>query len=102
MPYPIVEFQTHTGDPIQLDGKSIQLRSRALLVRFPRSTGGLVWNRPVSVSVRTTDGHDETLPVHDTTRLMEFYVFASVMLFTFLIGLSSRAFMRRSRTLRQG
>lgn len=91
MPNSIIEFQTHAGDPIQMDGRSIQLHSRALVLRFPRSTGGLVWNRPVSVSVRTTDGRDMTLPVHDTTRLLEFYVFASVMLFTLFIGLVWRA-----------
>ena len=91
MPNSILEFQTHAGDPIQMDGRSIQLHSRALVLRFPRSTGGLVWNRPVSVSARTTVGRDETLPVHDMTRLLEFYVFASVMLFTLFIGLVWRA-----------
>ena len=91
MPNSIIEFQTHTGEPIQMDGKSIQLHSRALVLRFPRSTGGLVWNRPVSVSVRTTDGHDETLPVHDMTRLAELYIFGLVMLFTLFIGLVWRA-----------
>jgi hypothetical protein len=91
VPNSIIEFQTHTGEPIQMDGKSIQLHSRALVLRFPRSTGGLVWNRPVSVSVRTTDGRDMTLPVHDTTRSLEIYVFASVMLFTLFIGLVWRA-----------
>lgn len=98
----MIEFQTHAGEPIQMQGQSIQLHSRALVVRFPRSTGGLVWNRPVSVSVRTTDGRDETLPVHDTTRLVELYIFASVLLASLLMGLGARAFMRRSRAFTQG
>ncbi|MGE5261847.1 MAG: hypothetical protein ACM3S0_00575 [Acidobacteriota bacterium] len=90
MPNPIVEFQTQTGAPIHLDGKSIQVRSRALVLRFPRSTGGLVWNRPISISVQTTDGREETLPIHDTTRLIELVIFGSILFFTLLIGLMWR------------
>lgn len=90
MPNPIVEFQTQTGAPIHVDGQSIQLRSRALVLRFPRSTGGLVWNRPISVSVRTADGREETLPVHDTTRLAELAIFGSILLFSLLVGLALR------------
>ena len=92
MPNPIVEFQTQTGAPIHVGGKRIQVRSRALVLRFPRTTGGLVWNRPISVSVQTTDGREETLPIHDATRLIELAIFGSILLFTLLIGLSWRKF----------
>ncbi len=94
MPDSFIEFATHTSDPILLDGKTLQLASRALVLRLPRSLGGLVWNRPISVSVRTTDGRDETWPVHDWTRLTEFAILGFGLLGSILIGLAWRKLMR--------
>ena len=90
MPNSPIQFETKTSDPIELDGKSLVVRSRALQLRFPGSTGGVIWNRPVSVSVHTTDGHDQTLPIQDVTRLAEIAIFAVALFGALLIGLVIR------------
>lgn len=90
MPNSPIQLQTTTSDPIELDGKSLVVRSRALQLQFPRSTGGVIWNRPISVSVHTTDGHDQTLPIQDVTRVTEIAIFTVALIGALLIGLVIR------------
>ncbi len=92
MPNPFITFETQVSDPIHTDGKSIKLYSRALVLRLPGSSG-LIWNRPVSVNVRSTDGKDETLAVHDTTRLVQLAMLGAA----FFVFLFTRV-ARRSRS----
>ncbi len=87
----VVEFETHVGEPIQVNSVTITPISRALQVRFPGRTGGIVWNRPVAVRVQAPQGPEKRLPVHDETRFQQFLLF--VVLFG-AVALA-RALLRR-------
>ncbi len=81
----IVQFKTQSGKPIQVGGRTITMRSRAWQVKFPRRSGGIIWNRPTSVLVQTTDGREQTVPVRDTTRAAQMLVFGLVGLISMLM-----------------
>jgi hypothetical protein len=70
----IVQFKTQSGKPIQVGNRIITVRSRALQVKFPGLSGGIIWNRPTSVLVQTTDGREQILPVRDTTRMVQLFL----------------------------
>jgi len=46
-------------------------RSLRLLIPFPRGGLGLMWNRPVAVTVQAGDGPTHRLPVVDHTRRIQ-------------------------------
>ncbi len=60
----IVQWEKVTGEPMQIEDVRLTPQSRVLSVRFP--SGGLVWNRPVSVIVERA-GKREILRVPDVT-----------------------------------
>ncbi len=64
----VFTIETRAGQPIHAGGRTLILFARSLRIRFPRLSGGLVWNGPASVLVQSTDGQEEILPVHDVTR----------------------------------
>ncbi len=72
----LVQIETHWGKPIQSDRRKIIVQSRALQIGFPFLSGGIVWNRPVSVLVLSDNGPDQVLPVRDVTRLAQILLFA--------------------------
>ncbi len=76
MPNEPVQFALLTGAPIHVGTATITVRSRALRVLLPRASGGLVWNRPVSVHVQNADGMDYDLPVRDVTRWAQWALMA--------------------------
>ena len=79
-----------TSQPLRVNDAQLRVRSQVVQLRLPRINGGLIWNRPVAVLVRTPDGQDQTLPVRDVTRSV---VLALVMLCcasTFLLMLFRR------------
>jgi hypothetical protein len=65
----MLRVETRTGQPIQV--KDTQLRVRSQVIQFRPSVinGGMIWNRPIAVFVRTSDGHEQMLPVRDLTRV---------------------------------
>ncbi len=67
----MIQFETSASSPIRIGDKSITLYARTLQLKFPKSTGGLVWNRPVSVRVQNADGTEQALPVRDVTRRVQ-------------------------------
>ena len=81
----IVQFKTQSGKPIQVGNRTITVRSRALQVKFPGRSGGIIWNRPTSVLVQTTDGRERTLLVRDTTRTVQMLVLGLVGLLSILM-----------------
>ena len=62
----LIEFRSRASEPLQVGSAKIVLRSRALEIRLP--FGGLIWNRPLSVSVLTADGREIESPIYDVTR----------------------------------
>ena len=68
MPTSLIRMETLVGQPIKIKDTQLRLRSRVLQLRFPVISGGLIWNRPTAVLVRTADGQDHILPIRDLTR----------------------------------
>ena len=64
----ILRIKTLTSPPITIQGAQLQVRSRFVQLRFPTVNGGVIWNRPVAVVVRTLDGEEIVVPISDITR----------------------------------
>ncbi len=88
MPGSLIRFATLSSQPIAVGDLKITVRSRALQVRFPGSSGGLIWNRPIGVSVYRPDGTVEHLPVRNVTRLVQ--VLLAIGLVAFLLLVTAR------------
>lgn len=80
----MIQFGTSVSDPIPIGDKSVTLYSRALQLRFPKSLGGLVWNRPVSVHVQNADGTEQELAVRDVTRWVQWTLMGVSALFALM------------------
>jgi hypothetical protein len=65
----VLRVETLTGQSIKVKNTQVRVRSQVLQLRLPMANGGLIWNRPVAVLVRTSDGHEQMLPVPDLTRI---------------------------------
>lgn len=68
---PFFTIETLPGDTIQAGKNKITPFSQAIKLILPRSMGGLIWNRPVSVLVQGADGSEQVLPVVDVTRIAQ-------------------------------
>ena len=81
----LLRIETLTGQPVKVKGTQLRVRSQVLQLRFPFINGGLIWNRPVAVLVRTADGQERILPIRDVTRtamlVLAGLCFASTFLF---------------------
>lgn len=82
---PPFSLETHEGKPIQVGQNLITPISQTFQLTIPGFTGGLIWNRPVAVRVKTTDGQEQNLPVQDVTRL----VLLGILGFSLLVALLS-------------
>jgi hypothetical protein len=87
MPEPLIRYETRAGEPIQAAGRRIIPFSKALIVRFPGLPGGLIWNRPVSVSVQGEAGQEQVIPVVDVTRLALWGMLGGSLLAMAILGL---------------
>lgn len=81
----IFHIQTLSGPPIKLKGAELHVRSQVIQLRFPFISGGVIWNRPISVSVRTADGQDRILPIQDVTRTAVLTMLVLSLAGTFLL-----------------
>jgi hypothetical protein len=90
----LIQIETQWGKPIQFGERKVVVQSRALQIRLPFLEGGLVWNRPVSVLVESSDGHDQVLPVRDVTRIAQIALIALGLAGMILIGLIPRKTVR--------
>ncbi len=54
----LIQIETRWGKPIESNGRKIIVQSRALQINLPILSGGIVWNRPVSVLVLAEQGPD--------------------------------------------
>ncbi|MCL4396357.1 MAG: hypothetical protein M1132_05885 [Chloroflexi bacterium] len=86
MPDPIIRVETKASEPIRAGRAQVIVRSRAVRIQLPWPHGGLIWNRPVSVSIYEPDGSGYRLPVRDMTRLIELALMALAGLWLFLIA----------------
>lgn len=61
------QSEVHMGEAIRVKGARIYPLSK--VVKFTAgNSGGMIWNRPVSVLIRTDSGEEHNLPVRDLTR----------------------------------
>jgi hypothetical protein len=88
VPGSLIRFSTLSSQPIAVGDLKITVRSRALQVQFPGASGGLIWNRPIAVSVYRPDGTIEHLPMRDVTRWVQ--VMLAIALVTSLLLFSAR------------
>jgi hypothetical protein len=68
MPTSPLRIETITAKPVRLKDIEVSARSQVVKLRLPIASGGLTWNRPVAVVVRTQKGQDRILPVPNVTR----------------------------------
>ena len=65
----LFRVETRTSQTIQMKDTQLRVRSQVIQFRLRMANGGLIWNRPVAVVLRTSDGHEQMLPVPDLTRI---------------------------------
>ena len=85
-----LRIETLTGGPLNVKDSQVRLRSQVVELRFPFIHGGLIWNRPVAVLVRTADGQEQILPVPDVTRTVVLMLLLFSVAGTLLLGLFRR------------
>ena len=88
-----IQIETRWGKPIQANGRKIIVQSRALQINLPFLSGGIVWNRPVSLLVLAEQGPDQFIPVRDVTRIVEVLLFINAIVVAGIVrlGMSRRA-----------
>ena len=64
----LIQTETRAGETITMGGTKIVPFSKSLRVQIPGLHGGLIWNRPASVLVISSDGHEQIIPIVDVTR----------------------------------
>jgi len=64
---PVFTYSEQVSQPIQAGRRQISILSRALQIKPPFISGGLVWNRPVKVRIQDADGQTQLIPIVDVT-----------------------------------
>ena len=84
---PPLLIETLTSQPIRVKDSQLRLRSQVVELRLPIASGGLIWNRPIAVLVKTPDGQEHVLPVVDVTRIavLALMTFSFVSTFLFML-----------------
>jgi hypothetical protein len=88
----LISFETKTSEPVQIGNTHLRLTSQALRISLPfLKNGGLIWNRPVSVTAQAGSEMEQVLPVVDITRIVQLAVFAgSIMVGIFAMRMARR------------
>jgi len=87
---PFIHIRTNVGKAININGSTIVPIARSVHIRLPWVPGGIIWNRPVAVLVRHSDGTEYTLPVHDVTRRLQVLILTAGALGALLLWLLHR------------
>ena len=64
----LLRIETLTSPPITIQDTQLHVRSQLVQLRFTTVNGGVIWNRPVAVVVRTLDGEEKIVSISDMTR----------------------------------
>jgi hypothetical protein len=81
-----LKIENHSAPPISFRGGQLILFSQSVRLQIPGLSGGLVWNRPVSLLVVTADGQEKVLSIQDTTRQV-LWILLGATLFVGIISL---------------
>jgi hypothetical protein len=82
-----IASEIRTGETQHVGDYEITPQTRVFMVKLRGQHGGLIWNRPKAVIVRTSDGEESTLPVQDVTRNIIWGMLAGALLGAMLIGM---------------
>ena len=82
-----IEREIRTGEPQQVGDYEITPQTNVFIAKLRGQHGGLIWNRPRAVIVRTMDGEENILPIRDVTRNIIWGMLAGALLGAMLIGL---------------
>jgi hypothetical protein len=82
---PLFDIQTLTGRPVKVGDVQVYVRSQVLQARLPSGNGGLIWNRPLSVMIRTPNSQEQILSVPDLTRTAVLTLLVLSLVSTFLL-----------------
>ena len=87
---PAIETEIKSGEPWRVGDVELTPTTRVFKIQVPGHHAGLIWNRPKSVIVKTSDGQETTLPVMDVTRIAIWAMLAGGLLGAMMIGLFFR------------
>ena len=84
----LLHIETLTSPLIAIQDTQYYLRSQLVQLRLPAVNGGLIWNRPLAVVLRTSDDQEKIVPIADVTRTAMFALaglcFTSMFVLMFL------------------
>jgi hypothetical protein len=86
----LLRIETLTGKSVKVKDTELRVRSQVVQLRFPFISGGLIWNRPVAVLVRTPDGQEQIVPIPDVTRTVVLLLMGLCFASTFMLMLYRR------------
>ncbi|MEJ2599262.1 MAG: hypothetical protein P8Z00_13080 [Anaerolineales bacterium] len=84
----------HKGAPIQAGNFILVPFSQVVRLQIPGSVLGLIWNRPSSILVRSTDGQEYLAPVRDKTRRVQIALICGAFLTSLFYFLTMRLSQR--------
>ena len=88
----IFQIETKAGPTVLAGTKRLVPFAQVIRVNFPGTTsGGIIWNRPISVLVQEPDGTDRNLPIPDVTRQTQLFLLGLGVFGAFLIWAARRA-----------
>ena len=76
----MIQIERKAGKPIAWGDKRVTVWSRVVQIHLPKRSGGLIWNRPVSVSVQDAHEDKQTLPIRDVTRQAQLWLSGAALL----------------------
>jgi len=93
-----IQTETKAGDAITMGETKIVPFSKSVRVQIPGLHGGLIWNRPASLLVTSSDGEEQIIPIVDVTRQALWALLgASTAVFLLMMLIS----LRRNKTNRR-
>ena len=90
MPGSFITVETGAGEPILAGGFTIIPLARSVRIHPPGLPGGLIWNRPMAVTVQISDGQERVLRVPDLTRRAQLALLGAGLAGSLLIWLTFR------------
>lgn len=90
----LIHVEHTSAAPHTVGNTTITPHAQSVQVLIPGNYGGLVWNRPHSITVQQEGADEQTLPVPDPTRMVQWLLLASMLVS--LIGTAIVTWRRNS------
>ena len=91
-----IKVEKKASQPIPWGDGRITVWSRVVRINFPKQSGGLIWNRPVAVSLSSAGGGEQVLPIRDVTRQAQLWLLAAGLLGA--LGLAATRMRNKSKS----